>query len=113
VSHERRPHDHDRPAATRRRLRQRLHPGRPRRSPRRHHPPAHQRRQVLEPAPLTVDIQLGDRDTRAVDTLADLYGIAADPGDPLLYSRKGHTVMAGDTVAVRVYCTRPLQVVPR
>jgi hypothetical protein len=37
----------------------------------------------------------------------------ADPGDPLLYSRDGHTVMAGDTVAVRVYCTRPLQVVPR
>jgi hypothetical protein len=66
-----------------------------------------------EPAPLTVDIQLGDRDTRAVDTLAELYGIAGDPGDPLLYSRKGHTVMAGDTVAVRVYCTRPLQVVPR
>jgi hypothetical protein len=64
-------------------------------------------------APLTVDIQLGDRDTRAVDTLADLYGIAGDPGDPLLYSRDGHTVMAGDTVAVRVYCTRPFQVVPR
>jgi hypothetical protein len=38
-------------------------------------------------APLTVDIQLGDRDTRAVDTLADLYGIAGDPGDPLLYRR--------------------------
>jgi hypothetical protein len=66
-----------------------------------------------EPAPLTVDIQLGDRDTQAVDTLAELYGIEPDPGDPLLYSRKGHTVMAGDTVAVRVYCTRPLQVVPR
>jgi hypothetical protein len=33
--------------------------------------------------------------------------------DPLLYARKGHTVMAGDTVAVRVYCTRPLQVVTR
>jgi hypothetical protein len=66
-----------------------------------------------EPAPLTVDIQLGHRDTRAVDTLAELYGIDADPGDPLLYARKGHTVMAGDTVAVRVYCTRPLQVVPR
>jgi hypothetical protein len=57
-------------------------------------------------APLTVDIQLGDRDTRA-----DLYGIAGDPGDPLLYSRDGHTVMAGDTVAVRVYCTRPFSLV--
>jgi hypothetical protein len=33
-----------------------------------------------EPAPLTVDIQLGDRDTQAVDTLAELYGIEPDPG---------------------------------
>jgi hypothetical protein len=62
-------------------------------------------------APFTVDIQLGDRDTRAVDTLAELYGIDADPGDPLLYARKGRTVMAGDTVAVRVYCTRPFGLV--
>jgi hypothetical protein len=62
---------------------------------------------------LSAGIQVGDRDTRAVDTLAELYGIAPDLGDPLLYSRKGHTVMAGDTVAVRVYCTRPFQVVPR
>jgi hypothetical protein len=37
--------------------------------------------------------------------------LAPDTGRHQNYTREGHTVMAGDTVAVRVYCGRPLQVV--
>jgi hypothetical protein len=37
--------------------------------------------------------------------------LAPDTGRCQNYTRDGHTVMAGDTVAVRVYCGRPLQVV--
>jgi hypothetical protein len=62
---------------------------------------------------LSVGIHVGRRDKAAVDQLADLYGLAPDTGRPQNYTRDGHTVMAGDTVAVRVYCGRPLQVVPR
>ena len=60
---------------------------------------------------LNVGIQVGRRDKAAVDKLADLYGLADDNGTTANYTREGHTVIAQDTVAVHIYCGRPLQVV--
>lgn len=60
---------------------------------------------------LTVTIQITGSDTTAVDTLGELYGLADPEPGGRNYTRIGHTVIAADTVAVRVYCRRPAQVV--
>lgn len=68
-----------------------------------------------DPTRLAVDVQIGRRDTAAVDRLADFYALpAADPLQPgteledhALYTREGAAVVAGDPVHVRIYSGRP------
>src|SRR5947209_6511910 len=49
---------------------------------------------------LAVSVQIHRGDTRGVDRLADLYGLAPDTGRAHNYTRTGHTILAADTVAV-------------
>jgi hypothetical protein len=60
---------------------------------------------------LTVTIQIRRGRTADADRLADLYGLTPDTGRAENYTRHGHTIIAADVVAVRVYCARGLQAV--